>query len=252
MLPGFRSSALFSLILALLAGKARAQAIVPTQRLHPEQYNIEQFFVLKTDTNVKHGPYRMVHYFTGEPICTGFYNRNKKDSLWREYCLWSNFVFATGKYINDQRVGEWTYFRKAGDTELRYNYNTRQVTFSTFDSGARKLLWQGGKKLVPCPGLERPVHYTEGRIAVMTHISKNLKYPQDAYFKGIHGMVVVAIPVDKDGKSGRPWVYTPVHPMLDKAALEVLNDLPPHWAPALYQGKPVGSVFFVEVPFVLL
>jgi len=228
-----------------------AQPIQYAEKLHPDEFNIEQYFVLKNDTTLKHGPYRMIFYFGGDPMLIGYYNKGKKDSLWKEYCLFGNFIQSTGKYIKDQRIGEWTFYRKQGDIAQKYDYTTFKVTYYTFDSGVSTYIAQSkGRQLKPAK-LDRPAMYIGGKLAAMTFIARNMKYPEAAYKAGIHGMVEVAIKILPDGSATDVWVTKSVDKTLDDAAIAIAKKLPSEWIPAIYEGKLVPSVFFIEVPFVL-
>jgi len=240
-----------TLLALLLVGTmpAYGQATRRIERQHPIEANIEQYYVLVADSNVKHGPYRMIYFFGGEPMQVGYYKLGKKDSLWKEYCAWDNFIQARGKYHNNQRVGEWEFFKKRNVLEQKYDYTRHTVTYFTFDSGARKMMVDNGK-LVPTE-LDRPAMYIGGKLSVMGFVMEHLKYPEKEFKAGVHGTVEVAVEVDKQGKVKRVWPYKKIQKKLDEAAVGVIKKLPAQWIPALYKGKPVSSVFFIEIPFIL-
>jgi TonB family protein len=62
---------------------------------------VEEYFVLKSDPNIKEGPYKL-----------------KID----------NTVYLIGSYSNNQRSGTWQIFRSENEIAFKYNYDTKQIT----------------------------------------------------------------------------------------------------------------------------
>jgi TonB family protein len=219
------------------------------ERHNPNQLYSEKYWVVRKDTTMRHGPYMMYHYFDGKPIKLGFYKFGKKDSLWREYCEWCDFVQITGKYQDDKKVGVWTVFRAKDDTELIYDYSRASLVKFTNDTTAT---YAYRKNKAVLAKLDRPPIYVEGKLGAMNFIATHLHYPDSCYKAGIHGTVQVAIEIKTNGKMGRTWVKKSVHKTLDEAALNVVNLLPEKWIPALQRNEPVPAVYYIDVPFVLM
>jgi len=90
--------------------------------------------------------------------------------------------------------------------------------------------------------------YPGGQSALMSFLSKSIKYPLVAEENGIQGRVMVAFVVEKDGSISNVKVTRSVDPSLDKEALRVVKSMP-RWTPGRIDGKPVRVKYTVPVTF---
>lgn len=81
-------------------------------------------------------------------------------------------------------------------------------------------------------------------------IGENVKYPAEAAKKGIQGRVFVKFTIDYKGNVKDPEVVRSVDPLLDSAALDVINRCP-QWSPGIQGGKPVNVGMTVPISFAL-
>ncbi len=87
---------------------------------------VEIFHVLKSDKNVKHGPYEKYLNYSSQldkgRLLTekGQYTNNKKTGIWTYYRVKDNTT-AQGPYENDLRTGDWEY-HKDGELVEKGNY----------------------------------------------------------------------------------------------------------------------------------
>lgn len=98
------------LILLLLIITTNSYSQVKTKKVSvysAEEMIKEQYSVLSDLEFIKHGFYKM--YFNKNLITEGFYNNDKKDSLWKYNMELSGIKFY-GYYKNDLKEGEWVYF----------------------------------------------------------------------------------------------------------------------------------------------
>jgi protein TonB len=213
------------------------------------EYNIEKYYAYKTDTNFKHGSYKMINFFGGEPIKLGFYRNNKKDSTWSEFSTFGEiFVQATGNYRDDRKTGVWTYSDKLKSIEQKYDHSARKLVYYRPDETKYGIV-TGRDTLLVVP--DRPPVYVGGSMAIKSFIMTHLTYPPVAMSKGIQGTVIVAMLINADGRVGKIWIKNGVEKSLNEAAINVFKKLPAAWIPALYKGKPVASVYLHEIPFLL-
>lgn len=79
----------------------------------------------------------------------------------------------------------------------------------------------------------------------------HLKYPAEAKSRGISGTVVVAFTLDKEGFILDPEVIRSVDPMLDEAALAVIEKMQDEvlWIPGLQKGEAVAVQFRLPIRF---
>lgn len=89
-----------------------------------------------------------------------------------------------------------------------------------------------------------------GNSALMSYLSKQVKYPVVAQQNGIQGKVLVNFIVEIDGSVSNAKIAKAVDPVLDTEALRVVNSLP-KWKPGKQGGKVVRVQYTVPINFVL-
>ncbi len=94
---------------------------------------------------------------------------------------------------------------------------------------------------------EKP-EYPGGEIALRSFLENNIKYPEFALEKGIHGKVYVSFVINKKGSVTDAKISRGVDPSLNKEALRVVNSLP-LWKPGKQNGKPIDVNYTVPVIF---
>jgi TonB family protein len=97
--------------------------------------------------------------------------------------------------------------------------------------------------------LDQEAIFNGGKNALLSYLSKNVKYPVIAEENGIQGDVIVQFDVEKDGSVVDVKIVKSIDTSLDKEALRVVRNMPPRWKPAIKDGKPVRSRQTVTVPF---
>jgi tonB family C-terminal domain len=87
-----------------------------------------------------------------------------------------------------------------------------------------------------------------GPAALMSYLSKNIKYPTVAEETGIQGRVIVTFVVERDGSITDVQVAKSVDPSLDKEAQRVVRSMP-RWIPGKQNGSAVRVKYTVPVTF---
>jgi TonB family protein len=105
-----------------------------------------------------------------------------------------------------------------------------------------------GKK--PFDVVEQMPQFPGGPAALMEYLSKNVRYPEEAYKNGIQGRVIVTFVVNKDGSISEASVVKSVDPQLDEEALRVAYSMP-NWIPGRQNGEPVRVKYTVPITFKL-
>ena len=82
----------------------------------------------------------------------------------------------------------------------------------------------------------------------MEYLSKNVRYPEEAYKNGIQGRVISTFGVEKDGSITEARVVRSVDKLLDAEALRVLSTMP-NWIPGRQNGEPVRVKYTVPITF---
>ena len=100
----------------------------------------------------------------------------------------------------------------------------------------------------PFDVVEQMPEFPGGTPELMKYISTNVKYPKEAFEKGIQGRVVVQFVVEKDGSINEVKVVKKVNEHLDAEAIRVVNAMP-KWKPGKQKGEPVRVKFTLPVTF---
>ena len=90
--------------------------------------------------------------------------------------------------------------------------------------------------------------FPSGDKELLEYISKNIKYPRDAWYDDIQGRVIVQVVITKTGEIGDAKVVRSVHPDLDKEALRVIKSLP-DFIPGRKNDQPVDVWYTIPVTF---
>ncbi len=103
-------------------------------------------------------------------------------------------------------------------------------------------------KIYDVNDVEVMASFPGGMKELITWLSSNIRYPEEAAKKDIQGQVVVKFVVGKDGSITNATVIKSVHPLLDREALRVVKKMP-KWLPGRNGNKPVTSYFNLPVNF---
>ena len=96
--------------------------------------------------------------------------------------------------------------------------------------------------------VEKMPEFKGGQRGLRRFISKSLRYPAEAREKGIAGKVYVNFTIGKNGKARDAKILRGIHPLLDKAALDLIDDMP-NWIPGSQRGKDVQVSYNLPVNF---
>ena len=151
-------------------------------------------------------------------------------------------VETEGCYQNGRKHGTWR--GRAGREHYTFEETYEHGTLT----GGRSQV-TGGKEYRYTKLSELPV-YPKGDQGFAYFLSRNLKYPPEARDDRITGTVILRFMVEKDGSLNDIRVGVPVHPSLDRAALQVLA-LSPEWIPGRERGVPVAVAYHLPLSFKL-
>jgi TonB family protein len=89
-----------------------------------------------------------------------------------------------------------------------------------------------------------------GDSALLSHITRSVRYPESAIAAGIQGRVISRFCVNVDGSVGRISILKGVHPELDAEAIRVVSNLP-LFRPGKQGGVAVPVWYMVPIEFKL-
>lgn len=98
--------------------------------------------------------------------------------------------------------------------------------------------------------VEQPPSFPGGQAALMSYLSKSVKYPQEAMEDNVQGRVIVGFIVEKDGSVSNAKIIRGVDSALDKEAIRIVMSMP-KWTPGRQNGRNVRTKYNVPVNFKL-
>jgi periplasmic protein TonB len=97
---------------------------------------------------------------------------------------------------------------------------------------------------------EVQAQFQGGMDAWYAYLKSNLTYPKQPQRMGIEGTVFLRFIINTDGSIQDVEVVRSVDPLLDRVALEVIENSP-RWKPAVHHGRPVRSRMTMPIKFKL-
>lgn len=98
--------------------------------------------------------------------------------------------------------------------------------------------------------VEQPPSFPGGQAALMSYLSKSVKYPEEALKNNVQGRVIVGFIVEKDGSVSNAKIIRSVDSALDKEAIRIVMSMP-KWTPGRQNGRNVRTKYNVPVNFKL-
>ena len=96
--------------------------------------------------------------------------------------------------------------------------------------------------------VEEMPQFPGGASALLEFLSKNIRYPKEAFEANKQGRVLATFVVEKDGSISETKVVKSVDPSLDAEAVRVINAMP-NWTPGKQSGKAVRVKYTVPINF---
>lgn len=173
----------------------------------------EEYLALKADTAIKHGSY---------------------------YILYKGDVIEKGQYNNNVKSGEWLYFSLDAIFEYQYSYKTKRIT---------KISGAHSEK----DYLQTPVYFKGSPIVPYLYLIKHIRYPIEAKKQNVNGRVSLSLQIDGNGEIKSFYIKEKLHPLLDKAVIEVAKTFPAdwEWIPANYNNRNISGEYVINIEFEL-
>ncbi|BEG98540.1 M56 family metallopeptidase [Bacteroides sedimenti] len=96
--------------------------------------------------------------------------------------------------------------------------------------------------------VESMPRYPGGEIALLSYISRNLKYPTESKLKGVEGKVYVRFVVTKTGEISNARIMRSLDKDCDAEAIRVIMGMP-RWEPGKQNGKVVNVYYVIPISF---
>lgn len=95
---------------------------------------------------------------------------------------------------------------------------------------------------------ERMPSFPGGASQLASYLSNETNYPYEAFNNKIQGRVIVTFMVERDGSISDAEIIRSIHPLLDKEALRVVNNMP-KWIPGMQKGKTLRVKYTLPITF---
>ena len=225
----------------VLLGKETKKIVV--DYLYPPFKEI--FYVLKSDTIVRHGPYKLV--LNGKILVEGSYKMGMKDSLWIEHNVMGKLRFR-GYYTENKRVGIWEFNNENGEAEQQLDFTNNQILmYRSQMTGHTFRIHKSSDSLYSL--LDRPPLYLGGASRIKEHIADEILAPLHKTNEKFLGTVFVEFTIDSLGKTSNHHILRGMGPRYNEEALRVVKSLPDEWFPGILNEKTVSADYVIPVIF---
>lgn len=205
----------------------------------------ETFYVLKSDTSVRHGAYILES--NEKVLIEGYYQMGVKDSVWIQYNL-KGIIRTRGWIKNNRRDGLWEYYNYLGDLEQKIDFSKNEVLYyQTTFANYPFMIFTGTDTIVSI--LERPPLYIGGAIRFNEFVADEIRLPLHKPGEKIMGTVYVRFTIDSTGTTSNHHVLKGCGRACNAEALRVIKSIPDDWMPGMFNGKFISTAYIVTVKF---
>jgi|GEM_PF-5492210 len=148
-----------------------------------------------------------------------------------------------GAYIRGKRQGVWTFndSKQALTQIIEYNQDSAVLIKNYDEKGVETKADRNSDRLAEFPG---------GLEGYKQYLVQNVRYPEQSQKKGVHGVAVLEMVVDKTGKVTAVTLLNAPDAATGAEALRVLQHSP-HWIPAIQHNRNVTCRFTQRITFAL-
>jgi periplasmic protein TonB len=232
---------LFALMPFILSGKDTRKVTI--EYFYPPIKEI--YYVLKSDTTVRHGSYRIVS--EGKILIQGYYNMGKRDSLWTRFNQKGKPRYR-GYYSEDKRVGVWDFYDDKGEPEQQIDFtNNYMLLYRTQLAGNSFVVYHGSDSIYSL--LDRPPLYLGGASRIKEYLAEDIVPPLHKAQEKVIGTVFIAFIIDSTGITSRHHVLKGIGTRCNLEALRLVKALPDSWFPGILNGQSVTVKYVIPVVF---
>jgi antitoxin component YwqK of YwqJK toxin-antitoxin module len=150
---------------------------------------------------------------------------------------------SAGRYKNfDKKNGRWQFFHKNGKVSAVELYDTGEMKASQYFK-------DDGSPEEDTGTINQSVSFPGGKKAWSKYLNSALYFPSNLDIKnGYHAVLVVTATIDETGKITDVEVDLPLHPQMDKIAVQALLKSP-LWIPEKQHNRNVVSKYSQSVSF---
>lgn len=205
----------------------------------------EIFYVLKSDSSVRHGDYRLTA--NGKSLVLGYYRMGARDSLWLQFNM-KGTLRCKGSYENDKRDGIWEYYDNNGELEQKIDFSKKEIICyrTPFTNHPFRVISGKDTSLTV---LDRPPLFLGGSSRLNEYILGHLTIPLHKKEEIITGTVYVTFTIDSLGRMTNHRILKGIGNGCDREALKVVRELPEEWMPGVLKGENVRVDYVLPIVF---
>ncbi|RXQ95708.1 hypothetical protein EO244_07550 [Ancylomarina salipaludis] len=170
-----------------------------------------------------------------------------KNGFYYKISTISKDTLVIGNYLNDRKIGLWTYNKMNGEKYIEFNYETKTIASfygSELKSDSTYILH--GNKFV-LDKVDHPQIYLGYENEALTYIVRNIKLPLEIVKNGVTGRSVASFVVDENGKIRDQKIEFSLNKEFDKKILDVISKLAGDWIPATKDDKAFSSKIILSL-----
>ena len=148
-----------------------------------------------------------------------------------------------------KRVGKWEFYNRAAELELTFDYDSSRISYQRPDT--TRYLVRVGKEW-QLKRLARAPHFMGSSDERLFTLQRSLRYPLGAMSARQQGTVILAFTVDLNGHTSEYTIEQSGGKSLNEEVWRAVQTLPDNWIPAIFQGRPAATRFYLTVNFKLM
>lgn len=213
------------------------------ERVFPELSEV--YYVLKSDTTVKHGSYQAGTL--GKVLLEGFFKMGYRDSLWIQQSM-EGKMRSIGWYKQNRRDSIWEFYDRKGELEQKFDLSNNQVLqYKTNFANHIFKIFTGGDTILS--KLERPPLFFGGSSWLADYVEEELSIPLHKEGEKVTGVVYVSFMIDSLGATSHHRILKGIGKACNNEALRVIKSIPDDWLPGVYDGHFVSVEYTVILVF---
>lgn len=181
----------------------------------------EEYNVLTTDQNVKHGNYRR---YKGK-----------------------NLLIIEGTFDNNSKVGEWKFYN-SGELEQTYDFTLKELKYAKKPEHVFKAVVNGTTQDIQ---LDTPPLYIGSKTGLHDELNKVMTYPYQALRMGVEGKVVASLWVNENGTISDIKVIQGIMNECNNEVINGLNKVEQNWIAGTKDGNKIKAELLIVIEFKL-
>lgn len=214
-------------------------------------HGIETYTVSESNPELKHGAYKLSsNTHSNTKLEQGEYISGKKEGEWITwYNQPGNLIKTQGKYLNDVKVGVWSYFKSNGDLIQKYDFDKNEIVENPACNSDNKYLVKKAGEIIDVK-LDCPPTRIGGLENFRNKLSLEIfkKNPFENGRRNVNINETLSFYINEEGNI-EEIDYTGKNEKINDLIIEFLNKTNNQWIPGVLNGQKVNAK--IEIPIIL-